>query len=218
LLRQAAEGGHAEAQYNLPVALLMGARGVRPDTIEANRWLEKSAVQGWASAQFKLAYSYLMGRGMRSDTSTAFKWFESAAKAGDIESQYTVIGMLLNGHGTARDTNAALEWTRRLAVMRNPSDLESSGLITSARLNLAYLYLEGAPGIPTDSAAGYKWLLIANENKVDMSWHVQQKMIGDIRSIESRLPDDRRKRIAAEAAQTLGRPLMNTAKLYKFED
>ena len=51
--RQAAEQGHAEAQYNLGVCYEKG-EGVAQDSSEAVKWFRQAAEQGVAEAQFWL--------------------------------------------------------------------------------------------------------------------------------------------------------------------
>lgn len=111
----------------------------------------------------------------------------------------------------------ALEWAERLAVRENPEDLTVSGQITSARLNLARMYLRGERGVERDPFAAYTWLLIANENKVDLSVLVQQQVIRDVRVLEEELEAGVRERARREAEATLGRPLMNLGNLHQQE-
>src|SRR5438045_9747818 len=63
LIRQAAEKGNAEAQYNYGVSYQQGIEVPQNDSV-ANAWFIKSARQGWKDAQFKIAYSYATGRGV----------------------------------------------------------------------------------------------------------------------------------------------------------
>jgi len=216
VLREAAEAGHPEAQCNLAVALLEGS-GTNADTAEANRWLLKAAEQGWVDAQFKLAYSYVLGRGMLVDMVEALRWFEAAAKNGDAEAQFVIIGMLMKGQGAKADPKRALDWAERLAVRKNPEDLRTSGHITSARLNLARMYLNGEGGVGRNAFEAYQWLLIANENKVDLSILVQQSMIRDIGTLEEELDSQEKTRARKAAEARLGRPLSNLGNLLKQE-
>src|SRR5687768_9071782 len=62
LIKQAAEKGHPEAQYNYGVCYQQAIEVPQDDSI-ANIWFIKSAKQGWKDAQFKIAYSYATARG-----------------------------------------------------------------------------------------------------------------------------------------------------------
>ena len=62
-VRQAADQGDAEAQYNLGVIYNNG-EGVPKDDAEAVRWFQLAAEQGYAKAQFELGYKYRWGHGV----------------------------------------------------------------------------------------------------------------------------------------------------------
>ncbi|MEP0548961.1 MAG: tetratricopeptide repeat protein [Rhodothermales bacterium] len=215
-LREAAEAGHPEAQYNLGWALIEGA-GTVADPVEANRWLRSAAEQGWVDAQFKLGYSYALGRGTEQNMTKAFRWFETAAENGDAEAQFFIIGMLMEGQGVEVDLGRALEWAERLAVQETPEDLRISGTITNARLNLARMYLNGERGVERDPLEAYMWLLIANENKIDLSVLVQQQMIRDVQALQEELESAEQEQARQEAVTMLGRPLTNLVNLHEQE-
>lgn len=216
LLRQAAEAGHIEAQHNFAVVLTEGL-GVTADPVEANLWMRKAADQNYVDAQYKLAYNYTVGHGVKQDMGQAFHWFERAAENGDIEAQFIVVGMLMKGQGVPMDMSAALEWAQLLAVRENPDDLQLSGKITSARLNIAQLYLTGDSNIPRDLFEAYKWLLITNENKSDFSGPYQQEIIDDIHDLEDTLNEQTQTRAREAAETTLGRPLRNVDNRHNLE-
>ena len=77
--------------------------------------------------------------------------------------------------------------------------------------------MNGERGVKQNAFEAYKWLLIANENKVDLSVLTQQQMIVDIQSLESQLDPKARERARKAAEKTLGRPLSNLAKLLQPE-
>jgi TPR repeat protein len=62
-LRNAAEQGHAVAQFNLGYACDNG-EGVPEDKAEAVKWFRLAAEQGFADAQFNLGYAYDFGKGV----------------------------------------------------------------------------------------------------------------------------------------------------------
>ena len=208
LLRQAAEAGHVEAQYNLGLALTEGI-GVTADPVEANTWLRKAAEQESSDAQYKLAYSYIMGRGVEKDLKQAFAWFEKAAGNGDIEAHFIIIGMLIEGQGVPVDIPKALKWAEELATRETPDDIRLSVQITSARLNLARFYLDEAHGITRDPFEAYVWLIVTNESKSDFSSLYQQQIIDEIHNLEDELIEADQVRAQEVAAMKLGRPLEN---------
>ncbi|MGH7217198.1 MAG: tetratricopeptide repeat protein [Nitrospiraceae bacterium] len=207
-LRQAAEAGIAEAQYNLGICYLNG-QGVAEDAAVANTWFERAAKQGWVDAQFKLAYSYATGRGVTKDLKLAHHWCLEAAKQGDSECQFIVIGNYLEGHGVKKDVAAGLKWANRLATRENPEDLTISGRITSARLNLSRAYRQGLWGIPVDNLEAYTWLLLTNESKRDFSVKMQEEIIAEMRALEVRLSDGDKRRGRQNAEALIKRKLHN---------
>src|SRR5262249_10946062 len=62
-LREAAEGGHREAQFAMATYFLMGT-GVPVSIATANNYYEKAAKQGHAQAAYNIGISYYNGDGM----------------------------------------------------------------------------------------------------------------------------------------------------------
>ncbi|SPE41973.1 Sel1 domain protein repeat-containing protein [Candidatus Sulfopaludibacter sp. SbA3] len=80
--RQAADHGHAEAQFNL-ARLYAHGQGVPRDDSEAARWCRAAATHGFAPAQERLAVRYAQGSGLPQDNSQAFFWATIAMNNGD---------------------------------------------------------------------------------------------------------------------------------------
>ncbi len=80
-LIEKAEGGDAEAQFNLGVAYDNG-EGVREDHKEAVKWYRKAADQGFADAQYYLGKMYYRGTGVLKDYKEMMKWYRKAADQG----------------------------------------------------------------------------------------------------------------------------------------
>ena len=80
--REAANRGHATAQFNLGVMHLNG-EGVIKNDKEASNWFLLSANQGVADAQANLGYLYEFGRGVPEDKQEALKWYRKAADQGN---------------------------------------------------------------------------------------------------------------------------------------
>ncbi len=212
LLKQAAELGNAEAQYNLGYCYQEGVEVPKNDSI-ANTWLLKSAKQGWLNAQFKIAYSYAVGRGTTKNDGQAFYWALQCAKQGDPECMFNVVSCYQEGIGTDKNLDSTLVWATRLATLENPEDLQLSGKITSARANLATMYRD-RQNIPKDLVKSYMWFLIYNESKRDFSILVQQENIDAIKEIEKQLTPADKEKAKAEAEKLLNRKLTNLANLY----
>jgi TPR repeat protein len=213
LIKQAAEKGNAEAQYNYGICFQQGVEVPKSDSI-ANIWFLKAANQGWKNAQFKMAYSYATGRGVRQDDKLSFDWAVKCAEQQDVECMFNVAGCYQQGRGTERNLDSMLVWATRLALLETPENLNVSGQITSARANLATMYRDGQ-NVPKDLSKSYLWFLIYNESKRDFSVVEQQKNIEAIQALEKQLSAADRDKSKLEAEKLLGKKLVNLANLYK---
>jgi TPR repeat protein len=80
--RQAADRGHAEAQFNLG-GLYAGGMGVKRDEEQAARWVSASAIQGYAPALENFGERYAAGTGVDKDDKRAYFWLTLAFLHGD---------------------------------------------------------------------------------------------------------------------------------------
>lgn len=213
LIRQAAEKGSAEAQYNFGICFQQGIEVPQNDSI-ANTWFLKAANQGWKDAQFKMAYSYATGRGVQQDDTQAFNWSVKCAEQRDVECMFNVASCYMDGRGTQKNMDSMLVWATRIALLDTPEDLNVSGQITSARANLAIMYREGQY-VQKDLSKSYMWFLIYNESKRDFSVLVQQTNIEAIQALENLLTKTDKDNAKLEAERLLGKKLLNLANLYK---
>jgi TPR repeat protein len=113
-LRQAAEQGLAEAEYNLGIMYARG-RGVARDAEQSAHWYRQAAEQGLASAQYNLGAQYAVGDGVPRDEQRAATWFERAALQDVPEAAYN-LGVLYDlGRGVKADAATAMQWYERAA-------------------------------------------------------------------------------------------------------
>lgn len=77
-LERAAQGGDAEAQYNLALYMAQGG-ALESESEAATNWLFSAAQQGLAVAQTELGLRYAKGLGVVIDPVEAHKWFLIAA-------------------------------------------------------------------------------------------------------------------------------------------
>jgi TPR repeat protein len=82
IIREKAEEGYPQAQYDLGVLYFKG-ECVTEDKTEAVKWLRKAAEQGYAGAQYNLGYCYGTGEGVKRDDTEAIKWIRKAAAQGN---------------------------------------------------------------------------------------------------------------------------------------
>ena len=113
--RQAAEQGHAGAQFQLAVLYCIG-RGVAVDLGEAVKWYRRSAEQGDRLAQFNLAVMLAKGDGVEQSDKEALGWCHKAAQQDMPEAQMMLGDLLAAGRGTDADPAAARLWYEKAAA------------------------------------------------------------------------------------------------------
>jgi TPR repeat protein len=127
-LRSKAEGGDAEAGYNLGAMYYIG-EGVAKNYAEAVKWFRKAAGQGDASAQTSLALMYDNGEGVARNDAEAVKWYRRAADQGDAGAQLNLGLMYYKGDGVPKNDLEAYFWW----------NLAAAGGIEKARDNRAII-------------------------------------------------------------------------------
>ena len=115
MLEEAADQGHANAQYNLGVMFRHG-RGVAQDYSAAMKWWRMAADQEYANAQVNLGNMYNKGQGVAQDYSAAMKWFRMAADQGDAKAQCSIGFMHFFGQGVPQNISEALRWLHKAQV------------------------------------------------------------------------------------------------------
>ena len=213
LLKQAADSGIAEAQYNLGVTLEYGY-GIEKNIDSAFYWYLKSADQGWNDGLYKMMMAHANGIGASQSNEKAFEYALACASNNDITCMFNVVGAYQDGLGTEKDLDKMLEWAIKIGKLETPENLMKSGKITSARLNLAYIYRDGR-NVEKNLTESYAWFLIYNESKRDFSILQQQSVIKEIQELEKSLTDEQKEKAKSKAESILNRPLSNMAKLYE---
>lgn len=215
ILKQAAELGNAESQYNLGYCYQAGI-GVEQNSEKAVEWYSKSAEQDWNDGLYAMMMAYGNGSGVQQDFNKAFTYALKCAENEDGTCMFNVINCYKEGMGTDKDIDKMLEWAIRLGKLENPENLQKSGYITSSRLNLAYMYRDGTD-VKEDLFKSYQWFLIFNEFKRDFSYIQQQQIVKEIQELENKLTTEQKANGQKEAEKILGRPLENMGNLYKAE-
>jgi hypothetical protein len=80
--------------------------------------IRKSADEGDAEAQIKLAKMYEGGLGFPQDAKEAAKWYLKAAQKGNAQAQYKMGTLYTLGKGVSRDRLEAAKWFRKAAQQR----------------------------------------------------------------------------------------------------
>ena len=128
-----AEGGLAEAQFNLGVMYRQGL-GVKADLAEALKWYRKAADQGHPKAQLNLGTMHARGLGVKEDAAEAFKWHKRAAEQGLTQAQRLVGEAYVRGEGTKRDLVLAHAW---LSLANKGGDPEAGALLREVAARLS---------------------------------------------------------------------------------
>lgn len=99
LIRDSANKGNINAQYELALIYLRGSDNFHEDGVEAARWLKMAAEKGHILSINKLGYIYSVGtsdKKIKVNIEEAIKYWEIAAKSGYLESQYNLAMLYLD--------------------------------------------------------------------------------------------------------------------------
>jgi TPR repeat protein len=111
-VKESAEQGHPEAQYNLGVMYDNGD-GVLKDPKQAVVWYRKAAEQGHPSAQHNLGVMYGNGEGVLKDPKQALAWWRKAAEQGNSTAQFNVGIYYAEGIGVLKDMKMAKKFIQK---------------------------------------------------------------------------------------------------------
>ena len=116
--------------------LFYRGEGVKRDFFKAKEWLEKSAEQDYAPAQYNLAIMYYEGEGGVKDFSKERKWLEKSAEQDYAPAQHSLALIYYHGRGVKRDFFKAREWMEKSAEQG----------YSPAHYDLAVMYYYGEGG------------------------------------------------------------------------
>jgi hypothetical protein len=178
LLEQAAQQGHAMAQYQC--AIMYGYRS-HPDLEKAFYWAQQAADQGVveaavmvvelkrsrASAQAVVSSYPTIEPGMDAflsgDHAKALSLLEQAAREGSADAQHLCGGMYYKGIGTAQDFEKALSWYEAAAQQGH----------AKAQYSYAYLFLKEDVGDMANIEQAADWLQAAANQTEDLDTREQ---------------------------------------------
>ena len=144
-IEKAASLGDAEAQHEMADVI----RATDGDPVEAFRWEQKAAEQGFPPAQNNLAFCFQNGTGTTKNPEKQFFWYQKAAENGITESQHQLAQCFLHGIGTSQDFQQAIYWLQQA----------SDGGHAIAKRKLGAAYMQGM-GVAIDNEKG---LALLNE-------------------------------------------------------
>jgi TPR repeat protein len=213
ILKKSAVLGNAEAQYNLGYFLQSGVGGVK-DEKEAVEWFKKSSENGFNDGHYAMMMAYGNGQGIEQNSEKAFEYALKCANNNDATCMWNIANCYITGNGVKSDISKFREWIIKLAKLPNPENIDLSGKITSARLELANFYRNGKH-FEKDNYQSYLWYLIYNESKIDFSILKQIEAIKEIKELEKSLSKRQIEKAPKDAEILLGRKLNKIIELYK---
>jgi TPR repeat protein len=149
LMREAAEAGLAEAQYQMGM-LSLGAFGNLPDLPGAVQWFDKAVAQGHAGARYQLGVLYLEGLGVPKDSVKAAALIGEAAQQGNADAMLDYGVLVFRGEGVKQDEKIGAQWLLLSARRGN--------VIAQNRLARVLAFGRGADSDPVEAL---KWHLLA---------------------------------------------------------
>jgi len=104
-IRQRAEEGSSEAQYQLASHYYMGT-GLARDPRQGLTWLQKSAAQGYVAAEHAMGVLFQEGdESVSQNPHEAARWFRKAARQKNTDAQERLSAMLRDGLITEREAS-----------------------------------------------------------------------------------------------------------------
>ena len=152
-----AVAGDREAQYQLGAVLERGD-GLPRDQRGATGWYGRAAEQGHAKAALALNRRRHDGAAIEADEAKIVVALGVEIDKGNTDAMRALADMRIYGRGAPRDPEAALALLRRAATAGD----------SDAEIDLANLYLIGAPGVPQNRGEGLRWMTEAsNHGNID---------------------------------------------------
>lgn len=107
---RAAKTGVPDAQYAMAQIYANGAGGKKQDLVEARRFLEQAAKQGFDTAELDLGTWMVEGRGGERNATQGFAWLKRAAEGGNVAAMNRLAKLYMNGIGTDPNSIDAAAW------------------------------------------------------------------------------------------------------------
>ena len=186
-LRDAAEGGHAEAAYELGLAYMEG-NGVPQNYDLSATWINRAADLGDPGAQFLVGSSFYAGIGVEQDIPRGLSFLELAADQGHAKAQLILGQAYVDGIGVPENAEWAARWYGKAARGGEPQ----------AQFALGVMFASGL-GIPRNTRRAYQWLSIAAGNGYQKAAALRDGMASRLSPAEREKADAHVARFAARA-------------------
>jgi TPR repeat protein len=145
-IRNEAEKGDAQSEFEVGTAFYVGKLGVAKDAVEAVKWFRKAVEQNHGQAQLSLGVCYAVGEGVADDEVEAVKWWRKAAEHNLAWAQLFLGESYAEGKGVEKDESHAVKWYRKAAEQN----------LAGAQYELGVCYSKGT-GVAKDEPEAVKW-------------------------------------------------------------
>jgi TPR repeat protein/CHAT domain-containing protein len=136
-IKEAAEGGDAEAQYLLAAAYFKG-EGIAQDKARSRKWYRCSALKGFSRAQLIFAERLYYGvDGLSRNRAEAIKWYRTAAENGNATALVRLGYLYQEGEGVSKDLDQALRYYKLAQKLGYLEALTQFGYLYLAKASAA---------------------------------------------------------------------------------
>ena len=158
-MRQKAEQGDAEAQYQLGAFYYSRADDEKEcrndqewqsEKARAFAWFVKAADQGHPEANERVGFCSMFSIGIDVDYEDAMKRFLCAAASGNAKAQWGAGSCYIGGHGVPQDYDEGIRWMLKAA---QGGDMHAQSTMSTA--------CDGVYGQPRDADMSLKWCQLA---------------------------------------------------------
>jgi len=157
VLRAAAKGGDAAAQYALGRHYLTGKAPLALNPTQALVWLTRAAEQQHADAQFDVGMFYKDGTSAPRDLVRAKQWLGKAAAQGHVKAKVALQDIIRDETGAAAGAEKTFKSSETLPAYRAAVNGD-----VNAQFELGLMYIHG-DAVLKDSTRGVEWLHRAAE-------------------------------------------------------
>eukprot|EP01031_Cornospumella_fuschlensis_P031147 gene31147-37644_t len=169
LLKDAAERGHADAQFYYSKCLMEGRGNIKEDRREAFHWLSSAAAQGQGNAEAALGFAYQNGDyfSFAVDYQKAVFWLRKAADKGIGLAQIGLGQCYRLGRGVEQDHEKAVFLFRQVANASAASSNTTAA--TDSRLAAGYAFFllgesyRDGEGVQEDAQEAFRLFRVAAE-------------------------------------------------------
>ena len=162
LLIQASDQGSGQASFDIAAQYEFGLEEVRQNYVEAAKWYEKSALQGYGYAAYRLAQLYSAGKGVPYDLKQANHWYQVAMDQKILPAKVELAQAALLGTGMPRDLQKAYTLFKEAADKDDPfaqyvlSEFYREGIFVSVSLDQSVYWYYRADNLSGNAKAKYQ--------------------------------------------------------------